>query len=901
MFGTIPPIPPPFGASSGNLGSPNVNRVDMMPATTDPINTMNTTNASQSVIDENLPQLLDSRGGSHVTNVPTFEKEDFMSWKVRFLVFLDSLEPYILKTLADGPFVPMSCLSTSENPLSKRQNQWAFMKIAEDEPSVGKADARSGQWVDITMKKVHKLLSMTDGDERKHVLDYTHIDFHYVEDQRKNLEPLPPLPNLIGATPFGTSESLISLSDLTLNMADLTLDTPDPKKTRPSVKVSPTYVIKKKTEKSLVGPKPCSNKKDDSSTEQLLLTLIEEVKGLKRKIKIPSGTSSSSTQPSSSKASKQKTWFGPCKHCGFRNHLSDDCYSKTKCSTCGSTDHLTKEHLEHAIVKNTLSKLKAPSPLKPSPKKTPMIPKPFIECKYCGFNDHHSDHYEFYPRCEDYLKRSVWYLDSGCSRHMTGIKQYLHRYSKESGPKVVFGDDSSRDTKGKMENLNEVRVKELRSNNGTKFRNYKLEEFCDKKGCSTSEDKKWKKQYMLYSVKIMKPSLNPTQNVMQSTSMKIDPFQIMNSLNQGVKLLSALAILNPPEFTEADNHLALNEPDQTESADLFKPSEPQNNVIIKLISDVQPSPTISPLAESSFKPQFLKIDGQEITYMGFMVYQMDVKSAFLNGEISEEVYVQQPPGFESSEYPNHICKLDKALYRLKQAPRAWYETLSKFLIQHKFVREEYVKDLLKKYDLADCALVKCPMLPPNNLGPDESGVSVNETLYQANLKESHLVAVKRIFKYLKGTLNLGLWYLKGSGFDLKAYSDSDYAGCNLDRKSTSGGCQILGGKLIKSQLADYDVLYDKVPIFCDNTSAIAISNNPVLHSRRKYIDIRYHFITDHILKGDIELHFVPTDLQLADIFTKPLAEPSFTRLVAELGMLNIEKQVSDKKKDLSDL
>ncbi|GKD94182.1 hypothetical protein Tco_1374019 [Tanacetum coccineum] len=100
---------------------------------------------------------------------------------------------------------------------------------------------------------------------------------------------------------------------------------------------------------------------------------------------------------------------------------------------------------------------------------------------------------------------------------------------------------------------------------------------------------------------------------------------------------------------------------------------------------------------------------------------------------------------------------------------------------------------------------------------------------------------------------------------------------------------------IKSQLADYDVLYDKVPIFCDNTSAIAISNNPVLHSRTKHIDIRYHFIRDHILKGEIELHFVPTDLQLVDIFTKPLAEPSFTRLVAELGMLNIKKQVSDKK------
>ncbi|GKB96843.1 retrovirus-related pol polyprotein from transposon TNT 1-94 [Tanacetum coccineum] len=468
-----------------------------------------------------------------------------------------------------------------------------------------------------------------------------------------------------------------------------------------------------------------------------------------------------------------------------------------------------------------------------------------------------------------------------------------------------------------------------------------------------------------------------------------------------------------PGFTEADNYPALNEPDQTESADLVKLVEPQNNVIIEPISDVQPSPTISPSAEvilqtlvpqdrwsrekhielvniineplagittrsriresdaasaseclcvnflSEIEPKKLiealeeegwiiamqeelnqfernkvwtlvpkpygktiigtkwiwknKMDENEIViknnarlvaqgynqwegidyeetftpmarleairiflayaaYMGFMVYQMDVKSAFLNGKISEEVYVQQPPGFESSEYPNHIKQDFKGIF---------------------ICQEKYVKDLLKKYDLVDCALVKCHMLPPNNLGPDESGVSVNETLFigmigslmylTANPKESHLVAVKRIFRYLKGTPNLGLWYPKGSCFDLKAYSDSDYAGCNLDRKSTLGGCQILRGTLvcwsakkqssiamssaeaeyvaavgccaqvlwIKSQLADYDVIYDKVPIFYDNTSAIAISNNPVLHSRTKHIDIRYYFLRDHILKGDI--------------------------------------------------
>nr|GEV14042.1 retrovirus-related Pol polyprotein from transposon TNT 1-94 [Tanacetum cinerariifolium] len=135
-------------------------------------------------------------------------------------------------------------------------------------------------------------------------------------------------------------------------------------------------------------------------------------------------------------------------------------------------------------------------------------------------------------------------------------------------------------------------------------------------------------------------------------------------------------------------------------------------------------------------------------------------------------------------------------------------------------------------------------------------------------------------------------YLKYLGFDLKGYSDSDYARCNMDRKSTSGaaeaeyvdavGCcaNILW---MKSQLTYYDIIYEKVPIFCDNTSAIAISNNPVLHSRTKHIDIRYHFIRDYVLKGDIELHFIPTQYQLADIITKPLDEPTFKRLIVELG------------------
>ncbi|GJY74028.1 hypothetical protein Tco_0478459 [Tanacetum coccineum] len=173
------------------------------------------------------------------------------------------------------------------------------------------------------------------------------------------------------------------------------------------------------------------------------------------------------------------------------------------------------------------------------------------------------------------------------------------------------------------------------------------------------------------------------------------------------------------------------------------------------------------------------------------------------------------------------------------------------------------------------------MVPPNNLRPGLSGKSINETRYQANPKESYLIVVKRIFRYLKGTPSLGLWYLKCLGFDLKGYSHSNYAGCNMDKKSTLARAEYVATARccanilwMKRQLIYYDIIYEKVPIFCDNTSAIAISNNHVLHSRTKDIDIRYPFIRDHVLKGDIELHFIPTQYQLADIFTKPLDEPT---------------------------
>ncbi|GKC23882.1 hypothetical protein Tco_1026032, partial [Tanacetum coccineum] len=163
------------------------------------------------------------------------------------------------------------------------------------------------------------------------------------------------------------------------------------------------------------------------------------------------------------------------------------------------------------------------------------------------------------------------------------------------------------------------------------------------------------------------------------------------------------------------------------------------------------------------------------------------------------------------------------------------------------------------------------------------------------------------------TINLGLWYPKDSGIDLTAYSDAYHAGCHLDRKSTSGSVQFLGDKLVcwsskkqncvsistaeseyvavsgccaqvlwmRTQLTDYGFFFDKVPIYCDSKSAIAISCNPLQHTRTKHID-------DHVEKGTIELYFVGTEFQLADLFTKSLPEARFKFLVEKLGMMSRE-------------
>ncbi|GKC64420.1 retrovirus-related pol polyprotein from transposon TNT 1-94 [Tanacetum coccineum] len=352
------------------------------------------------------------------------------------------------------------------------------------------------------------------------------------------------------------------------------------------------------------------------------------------------------------------------------------------------------------------------------------------------------------------------------------------------------------------------------------------------------------------------------------------------------------------------------------------------------------------------------------THMNMIVYQMDVKMAFLNGILREEVYVSQPDGFVDPDNLNHVYRLKKALYGLKQAPRAWYDLLPSFLLSHGFSKgtvdptlfisrkgkdillvQIYVDDIifastttelcdkfseimcskfkmsmigkisfflglpisriprdiflnqskyalesLKKYKMESCDLVDTLMVEKSKLDEDTQGKAVDPRHYRG----------------MVGTL----LYLTSSRPDLV------YAVSMCARRSTSGSMQLLGDILVswlskrqksaaissieaeyialsdccaqvlwmRSQLTDCGLGFNKIPMYCDNKSAIALCCNNVQHSRSKHIDIRYHFIKDQLDNGVVELYFIRTEYQLADIITKALCRERIEFLIDKLGM-----------------
>jgi hypothetical protein len=189
--------------------------------------------------------------------------------------------------------------------------------------------------------------------------------------------------------------------------------------------------------------------------------------------------------------------------------------------------------------------------------------------------------------------------------------------------------------------------------------------------------------------------------------------------------------------------------------------------------------------------------------------------------------------------------------------------------------------------------------------------------FQASPRTSHRQTAKRIFRYLQSAPGLGLWYSSSLTLSLHGLSDADFASCRVERKSTSSSCQFLGSSLVSwssrkqssvaqstteavyvaaagccSQLLwisytlrDFGEECTQIPLLCDNTSAISVAKNPELHSRTKHIEVRYHFSKDNLEKGTIVLSHVPTQHQLADIFTKPLDQATFVRLRGNLGFV----------------
>ncbi|GKA16210.1 retrovirus-related pol polyprotein from transposon TNT 1-94 [Tanacetum coccineum] len=258
-----------------------------------------------------------------------------------------------------------------------------------------------------------------------------------------------------------------------------------------------------------------------------------------------------------------------------------------------------------------------------------------------------------------------------------------------------------------------------------------------------------------------------------------------------------------------------------------------------------------------------------IAYTGhknFTVFQMDVKTTFLNGPLKDEVYVSQPDSFVDPDFPYHVYKLKKALYGLKQAPRAFHQSSRGIFIS----QSQYAIELLKKHGMDECDSMSTPMATAK-LDADLQGTPTDQTKYHNMI---------RGFIYLTANRPDIAFATFDSGFELIAYSDADHTSCHDDCKSTSRGLKFLGEKLVSWSSKKQDC----TAISTAEADAIALSCNPVQHSRTKHINIRYHFIKEHVEKGTVELYFVGTEYQLADLFTKALPNERFEYLVHRICM-----------------
>ncbi|KAD7478171.1 hypothetical protein E3N88_01307 [Mikania micrantha] len=409
--------------------------------------------------------------------------------------------------------------------------------------------------------------------------------------------------------------------------------------------------------------------------------------------------------------------------------------------------------------------------------------------------------------------------------------------------------------------------------------------------------------------------------------------------------------------------------------------------------------------------------------MGWPIHQLDVKSAFLNGDLSEEIYVEQPEGFLVKGKEQMVYKLHKALYGLKQSPRAWYAKIDGYFAEHGFRRsaneptlyikqldtdsiiyvclyvddiictastsfliaefkhgmkiafemtdmgfleyflglevfqnskgiflgqKSYVVNLLKKFGMSNCNIEATPVNVLEKLQMEDGQDKVDAELYRSLVggliylthtrpdlayavslvsrfiqspSKNHFGAGQRILRYVAGTTNFGVWYKKDAPITLIGYSDSDWASSIDNRKSVSAYVFMLGtgavswcskkqltvalssteaeyiastgaacqGVWIRRILEDLGFKQDGATvIYCDNNSAINLSKNPVLHSRSKHIELKYHFIRDLVAQNQIKLEFCDTHHQVADVLTKGLTREKFVFFRHLMGVIEFE-------------
>ncbi|GKC53134.1 ribonuclease H-like domain-containing protein [Tanacetum coccineum] len=368
------------------------------------------------------------------------------------------------------------------------------------------------------------------------------------------------------------------------------------------------------------------------------------------------------------------------------------------------------------------------------------------------------------------------------------------------------------------------------------------------------------------------------------------------------------------------------------------------------------------------------------------IHQLDVKNAFLNGDLSETVNMYQPPGFVDARFPQHVCRLQRSLYGLKQAPRDWFQRFAGYAIRvgfsssrcdsslfiyrhgsevaylliyvddivltasftnllqriisplHKefhmtdlgalnyflgiFVtrdstgmflsQKKYALELLDKAHMANCGLQYLTFTRP-----DISYAVQQVCLHMHDPREPHLAALKRVLRYVRGTLDFGLQLYASITGSLVAYTDADWAGCPTTRRSTSGYCVFLGDNLLSwsakrqhtlsrsSAEAEYRGVANVVAetawlhnllrelhtpllsatlVYCDNVSAIYMTANPVQHQRTKHIEIDIHFVRDMVARGQVRVLHVPSRYQYADIFTKGLPSTLFEEFRTSLSV-----------------